>query len=122
MWQIRNPEMANTGVLNPGEVPMLEQAIADPTKFKNVQQVDAILKQIEQLKATAGRNIGSAREIFGKRTRPPEFNPDADVDLPESYLSDMEKALSVGAAPAAERPAATAKPSIDDLLKKYGRK
>lgn len=93
LWNIRSPEMANTGVLNPGEIPMLEQAIADPTSFKNVGQTEAILKQIDELKKTAQRNYDTMKDVFGKRTPPPKFDPDAEVDLPESYLKDMESSL-----------------------------
>lgn len=65
LYSIRSPEMANTGVLNPGEIPMLEQSLADPTKLLNQGQADAILKQIAGLRDTANRNIGTVRRVRG---------------------------------------------------------
>ena len=73
-WPLRGESLMNTGVLNPGELPMLKDALEDPTGFGGlIKGKDQIIKQIEELQATSNRNTQSIA-----KSRLPEPPPGMD--------------------------------------------
>jgi len=61
----------NTGVLQPGEWPMLEMAIANPTSWQNVGQANAIRGQIQVMRAALARKQGLLEEQKSAAGMPP---------------------------------------------------
>jgi len=62
------------GVLQPGEFPFLEMAVANPTRFMNAMRGKNIRAQLAELKAQAGRALARAGTRFQQQGGPPRIS------------------------------------------------
>ena len=103
-WAVRDPSMQNTGVLNAGEIPMLNQSLADPTSWgpNGWVPAEALSKQVDALIKTSERGLNSVIKNRTPKSLPPEapnfYGSDSQQTTPTPEYRDrnMPKGLQPG--------------------------
>jgi hypothetical protein len=92
-WSVRDPQMQNTGVLNAGEIPMLEKAITDPTSvgIGGIVPVEELNKQIDALIKTSERGLANVRKSKTPRTQPPGAEPKLSPEDEAAYQDYLNR-------------------------------
>ena len=102
-WPIRSETMMNTGVLNPGEMGMLNKALTDPTSIRGAAVgKKQLVKQIDEMLRISDENT---KAII--KSRKPATPPGMENS---PYWQNL----------GGEAPKPQGGSSVDDLLKKYG--
>ena len=115
-WPLRDPNMMNTGVLQPAEMHLLNKVLTDPTGyglsgFRNYNELEG---QKNQLLETARRNLDAKRKALTPSSPPPMKGGWQKID-PAKEVADLKASGDTETAAKLEEMA-----RLDALRKKHG--